>query len=297
MGEGRGEGSPTPHSALRTPHFEAPHSTAFTLVELLMVIAIIGVLAAVALPSIGPMKPNPAVVGAQQLLADIDHARQLAISQRTTVYMVFVPPGLFADAAALQSANLPEPDLALAKNLLDKQMVGYNLLCLRSAGEQPGQRAARYLDTWRTLPEGAFIAARKFGPVTRHSDVYTIDDKGDPTVFASFNGFHTDNIFPFPSEQTPPTDGHWANLPYIAFNPKGQLVQRVDGEEKISAIENIPLARGSVWLPRDPVTHAAEPGPVSGLESPSGNSTMLAFNLIHIDGLTGKAIIQRQEAK
>ena len=68
-----------------------PSTIAFTLLELLVVLAIIGILAGISLPTIHAFKPNPAAVAAQQLLDDVARARQLAISQRTTVFMVFLP--------------------------------------------------------------------------------------------------------------------------------------------------------------------------------------------------------------
>ena len=65
-------------------------SRAFTLLELLMVIAIMGILAAIALPTLRGLKPNAKVAATRQLLDAVGRARQLALSQRTTVYMVFV---------------------------------------------------------------------------------------------------------------------------------------------------------------------------------------------------------------
>ena len=66
---------------------------AFTVLEMLVVITIIGFLAALALPHLpGMTKANAMTTALQQLLSDTALARQLALSHRTTVYMVFVPP-------------------------------------------------------------------------------------------------------------------------------------------------------------------------------------------------------------
>ena len=65
---------------------------AFTLVEMLAVIVILGILAALLVPSLKNFGHADAMTAAtRQMLDDIGRTRQLAISQHTTVYMVFVP--------------------------------------------------------------------------------------------------------------------------------------------------------------------------------------------------------------
>src|SRR6266566_7565952 len=85
----------------RTTH-HAPRSTprpAFTLIELLVVISIVGLLAGLAVPVVNNFKPNVVAGATRQLLDDVARARQYAISQRTTVFMVFVPTNFWNDGA------------------------------------------------------------------------------------------------------------------------------------------------------------------------------------------------------
>src|SRR4051812_4982181 len=72
---------------------------AFTLIELLTVIAIVGILAALLAPVLKNFsKPDVTVAATRQMLDDVARARQLAISQRSTVFMVFVPTNFWSDA-------------------------------------------------------------------------------------------------------------------------------------------------------------------------------------------------------
>src|ERR1044071_6104746 len=64
---------------------------AFTLIELLVVLSIVGPLAGLAVPVINNCNPNVVDAATRLLLDDVHHARQLAISQRTPVFMIFVP--------------------------------------------------------------------------------------------------------------------------------------------------------------------------------------------------------------
>lgn len=257
--------------------------SAFTLIELLVVISILGILAALTVPAIKSFgKSNATVSATRQMLDDVARARQLAMSQRTTVYMVFVPTNFWnTSAGSLNTAwwnKLTPAQQAVATNVIDKQLTGYTFISLRSPGDQPGQGQARYLSRWRSLPDNTFIAWQKF--YTSNSIVDADPFSGSQTIYP-VDSFAYTNQIPFPSSDTVPAAYTNVWLPYIAFNYLGQLVSGRD--------EYIPLARGSV----SPAINVSTRVPVFGnpdiSEVPPGNSTNLSFNVIHIDWLTGRA--------
>lgn len=269
----------------------APHNSAFTLVEMLVVIAIIGILAAIAMPVVANFRKADSMLAAtRQILDDVQRARMLAISQRTTVYMIFCPSNFWSDPAY---AGLPQSEKNKAQKLLDKQLEAYTFVTLRSIGNQPGQVNPRYLSEWRTLPQGAIIPTFKFVP--RSSSIYTtIYDPPLPATptLRSFRvkGFSTTNGLPFPSaEAHNPTipNQRFVTVPYIAFDHRGQVAS---GEN-----EYIPLAKGNISQALDvnriPLNPPQSP---TVTEQPPGSSTN-AFTLVQIDWLTGRARLEKQE--
>jgi prepilin-type N-terminal cleavage/methylation domain-containing protein len=264
---------------------------AFTLLELLVVISIIGLLAGLAVPVVNNFKPNVVAGASQQLLDDVGRARQLAISQRTTVYMVFVPTNIWNDTAF---QNLDGVNKTRATNLFDKQMVAYNFVSTRSLGDQVGRPTARYLSSWKTLPEGVYIAPEKFGPRALINplptlNIFTNDINGNSWLDLRVLGFSTTNNIPFPAEDTPlGSSGVYVTVPYIAFNYLGQLTSGRD--------ELIPLTKGAVQFSRDAANRGIPTGAMTVRESPPGNTTN-AFNVVSIDWLTGRAHIERPQVQ
>ena len=263
------------------------HSAAFTMVEMLTVIAIIAIVASLVGPTVGHFRKGDTMLSAsRQMLDSVARARQLAISQRTTVYMVFVPIDYWLDPP---SGYWSSSDSIAATNLADKQLTGYNYLSLRTVGDQPGRGFPRYLASWQTLPDSSFIDQDKF-TISRGQYLTNLYLKSGLYV----SGFDWSTNLPFPLAETQgyagaqPPGGPYPRLPYIAFDYLGRLVSGHD--------EFIPLAHGSVTPSTDankkPVLTAA----AFVRETPPGNSVD-SYNVIHIDWLTGRARLERQEIK
>ncbi|HOX56002.1 MAG TPA: prepilin-type N-terminal cleavage/methylation domain-containing protein [Candidatus Paceibacterota bacterium] len=252
---------------------------AFTLLELLTVIAIMGILAAIALPAIRGLKPNVKVAGTRQLLDAVTRARQLAVSQRTPVYMVFLFTNFYS--------GLNGTNLARVQPLLDKQLTGYAFLTLRSVGDQPGVSTPRYLSSWKSLPAGAYIPVEKFLVGGLYLSNATMTPPAGPPVYIP--PFPVTNNIPFPSEDNPVTVP--VALPYIAFDGMGQLISGLPGQPEL-----IPVAEGRVSFARDPNSKQALPQPPAVTEQPPGN-TYDNFSLVYIDRLTGRARVERRKVQ
>jgi prepilin-type N-terminal cleavage/methylation domain-containing protein len=259
-------------------------ATAFTLIELLAVIAIIAILASIIGPSLTHLRKGDAMAsGTRQMLDAVARARQLAISQRTTVYLVFVEDNFWGvNPAPFLAPLTPQQQLA-ATNIADKQLIGYNFVSLRTVGDQPGRGLPRYLSAWQSLPDSIFIQPSKFSlPGT----LLTISDPAVQTLPApilfQYYSFNTISL-PFPTEDAP-----LFKVPAIAFDYQGRLLSGRD--------EYIPMMHGSLSFSRDAVTKLTPLVAPVILEAPPGNATN-SYNVIHIDWLTGRAHLEKREIK
>jgi type II secretory pathway pseudopilin PulG len=262
-----------------------------------MVIAIMGILAAIALPTIRGMKPNSKVAATRQLFDAVGRARQLALSQRTTVYMVFLSTNFWTDPSYAYSSWTNSDQIA-ATGLLDKQLLSYAYVCLRSVGDQPGVHHPRYLSSWRTLPQGAYIPLEKFAPA---SSVPALRILTNGVLAYPVFGFNYTTAVPFPSETTRPASAArpYIALPYIAFDGMGQLVHELSGPlvyELSRQPELIPVAEGSVSFARDPNSKVAVAQPPLVTERPPGNA-LENYSLVYIDRLTGRAHVERRKVQ
>jgi prepilin-type N-terminal cleavage/methylation domain-containing protein len=268
-------------------------SGGFTLLELLIVIAIIGLLAALTVPSLkNAQRSNALAASSQQLIDDIAYARRVAIKDRTTVLMVFMPSANPAEAGTYSGLNTGEKNV-----LLRGQQTSYALFSSRQVGDQPGDPHPRYARPWRYLPNGYFIPAWKFGPV------------GTPTVIDANNSREASmlNIYPFnwtvgkrndipvPSLGSPRRV--FVSLPYIAFGPTGGLqVQNPDGDFVPAANdEYVPLARGSIFLARDPNDDKLLLWEAADIAERPDQNSINDFHLIVVDKLTGRTRVAKPE--
>lgn len=282
----------TMRSKLQAPGCGADRAQAFSLMELLVVMAIIGLLATLGVPALKGLGGSNKIAAAnRQLLDDIGLARARAISGRTTVYMVFVPPNTM-DFARSQNSALTPAQRKIVTNLSAGPYTMYALLAARTPGDQPGRSYPRYLTDWRRLPDGIFITTNKFvfkdPTIPKEMADWVRMHKESPTN-CPFAYYKTANGLglPFPTVNSP----RWF-LPYIAFNASGQLVRPTHaGSDTMD--EYIPLSRGSIMVTRDAQGEAVLDR-IDVRETPPGNSTITP-NRIHIDWLTGRARVEKAE--
>ncbi len=291
-------------------------SSAFTLLELLVVISILGIIAAFTVPALKNFgRSNVGLSASRQLLDDIGRARQLAINQRTTVYMVFIPTNYWNSTVYLNNNSaadytkwqtlLTPAQKAVATNLADKQMSGYMFMSYGKLGDQPGQHRWHYLSSWQNLPNGAFIAPEKFappGPLPGLGTPISSSLVTWPQLYQQWNQDypHPDNntVYPFTNMIAVPFPTEDSTniilyLPSIAFNYLGQLTFDPQNPADFSTRdEYIPLAQGTVFPAQDPQTKALLWSSPTITELPTNSSTGISYNMVHIDALTGRATLE-----
>jgi prepilin-type N-terminal cleavage/methylation domain-containing protein len=255
---------------------------AFTLLELMVVIGIIGFIAALALPHVGGIgQANSMTTATRQLLDDVALARQRAMVNRSTVYMVFLPPMFWTNQAYVNSINgIYGPQVS---NLVTHQYSAYALVSTGSVGDQPGQHHPRYVTDWRFLPNGVFIAPFEFTITNTWTNLYTTNTLSGNIYENVIYPWTMTPAIPFPSLYPPNTS---MPLPCIGFSPQGSLTTPFTNQY-------IALTRGSIFYPTDTNGTPLLEAP-NWAENPPGNDANNP-NLIQIDWMTARAtLVQNQ---
>lgn len=287
-----------------------PRSRAFTLIELLVVLAIIGTLAAIAVPTFkGFGRANAFTAGQRQLVDDLRYARQLAIKNRSTVYVLFAPTNTWTQYATFSAlpasfGGFKGEALTVLTNVILGQYSSYAIYTQRRLGEQPGVERPRYLTEWRTLPQGVIFPKEMLG----------LPDATGPSVLERPHRLAQAN-FPFPlvipgvdlrnhySGASPIWNGlaDMPVVPFIAFDPSGRIA-----DVTYSGLQD---AAGNPVLPGNDVVLAVEPGSVLPPREANGAVRLGAADvvetprfgytngLIRISYYTGRARLIKNQPK
>jgi hypothetical protein len=163
-------------------------SAAFSLVEILVVSAVIGLLLAVTVPSFMAVTPSRKSA-IHEVSGFLENARSRAMATQTEMIVAFAD-GNFPGTGAHRS---------------------YALFSVEGLeGEEPDDRPVRQLSPWRNLPAGMVFGNQVHFEVRAGSSIRTLFDLTERRAF------------PMPPT-LPGGDGGLAELPYLRFGPDGGI--------------------------------------------------------------------------
>lgn len=137
--------------------------SAFTLIEILMVVAILGIAGALIVPQIGSRDDLKVAAAARVIMADLIYAQNLAITRQTNHYVAFDVPGLrysVASGASLTPVQHPVNRTPYVQRW--------------GSGGSPGLR-------------GAQVVSASFAAGAMSSTVVGFDEMGAPLAFIDGN--------------------------------------------------------------------------------------------------------------
>jgi prepilin-type N-terminal cleavage/methylation domain-containing protein len=262
---------------------------AFTLLELLVVVAVIGLLAGITVPAIrGMVQGKTLSSGHRQLTDDLNRARQEALRLRTTVYVVFAPTNVWQTRMALDAQidsmvagqlapqRFREQALRSFTNIALGVFHSYALLVEREIGAQ-------------TLPDGVILSPKLFFPAP-----VAPTDRRDLVIHEL-----PQRLFRFPLAEFPGDTLPAIPMRFVAFGPDGRLALAEMNlhwalndrpELQLPPLSEVALGvgQGSVFISRN-ASGQIDPSVVpDAIETPRDNATN---NRVIVSSLTGRSRI------